>query len=276
MSSRNLFLAWIASLAFFGVLITASVFGDLQGLSPIRERALEYLLLIDVLIGTISFLWLYIRWCSRYPLVIYGSILLFIISAASWSYASAVQRKEEMVADSEFQSDGEVVLSPERLDTSFQSESSIDRASDPGTAEPSKSTVASTPSPQPVVAQAKPTEEKKKKDTDDESKLHTDEMIREFKEDMRRMEKEEREQEKYYEKLAEQRKIDIANNAAKLAEQKKIAEAEAVEKKREQCRKDLQECMNDIGGKILGLSGSAYGAAARALSDSCHRKYSCN
>ena len=263
-------------MAFFGVMITYSIFGDVQGLSPIRERVLGYILLIDVFIGAVSFLWLYIRWCVRYPLVIYGSIILFIISAASWSYASAVQRKEEMAADSEFHPDGEVVLSPERLDTSLQSEPSLEKASDPYTAEPSKPSVASTPSPQPVTAQAKPTEEKKKKDTGDESKLHTDEMIREFKEDMRRMEKEEREQEKYYEKLAEQRKIDIANNAAKLAEQKKIAEAEAAEKKREQCRKDLQECMNDIGGKILGLSGSAYGAAARALSDSCHRKYSCN
>lgn len=163
MSSRNLFLVWMASMALFGALMTYLEFGDVQGISPIRERALGYLLLIDVFIGAVSFLWLYIRWCVRYPLVIYGSILLFIIAVASWSYASAVQRKEGMAADSEFHPDGEVVLSPERLDTPLQSDSSIERASDPDPSEPSKPSVASTPSPQPVAAKAQPTEEKKKK-----------------------------------------------------------------------------------------------------------------
>ena len=51
--------------------------------------------------------------------------------------------------------------------------------------------------------------------------------------------------------------------------------AAAAQKKYEQCRKDLQSCMNNIGSQIMNLSGSAYSSAARSLGDSCNRKYSC-
>lgn len=75
-------------------------------------------------------------------------------------------------------------------------------------------------------------------------------------------------------KLAEQRKAELANQA-NLAEQQKADAIAAAEKKYQQCKKDLQNCMNDIGSKIMGLSGSAYSSAAKALGDSCNRKYSC-
>lgn len=75
------------------------------------------------------------------------------------------------------------------------------------------------------------------------------------------------------------RKPDTTTADAINAKQKADAIA-AAEKKYQQCRKDLKECVED-GTRIalinLGAasSGSAGKVATRAVSDSCARKYSC-
>lgn len=86
---------------------------------------------------------------------------------------------------------------------------------------------------------------------------------------------EEKELERKNQEIADKRAADLAQ-AKLIAQRKADADYAAAQKKYEQCRKNLRDCMNDIGSKIMGLSGSAYSAAARAYGDSCNRQYSCN
>jgi len=53
--------------------------------------------------------------------------------------------------------------------------------------------------------------------------------------------------------------------------------AAAAAEKQAECKKAANQCMQDIGSKIMGLQGSAYETAAVALGNDCNRQYKkCN
>lgn len=130
----------------------------------------------------------------------------------------------------------------------------------------------SVPTSQPVT---KPIEKSEKNDNADELQTHIDEMLQESKDNTKRLEKEQKERDAYYANLAEQQKTALVQ-ARLVAQQKADAAAAVAQKKRDQCRKDLQACMNDIGGQIMQFNGSAYNVMARKLGSECVSKYRCN